>query len=203
MMPAFAGGVLTSRCSGWAQSLAFGSLLRPPLNADTLDGNTPAKTKMAAPLQWHTQITVAAPQERVWAIADDITLIPRYHPEVRHVELISGAKRRAAGVRYRCTIPAGRKGNCIEEITEYVPGSRFVTAFPEDSWGLSKQLAELTVETVVEPVAEGTRIRLNAYYRPRTRLMKLLNPLGLRGLMARRAFRMLAGVKRLAEEQAG
>jgi hypothetical protein len=159
--------------------------------------------KMAAPLQWHTQITVAAPQERVWAIADDITLIPQYHPEVRHVELISGAERRAAGVRYRCTILEGRKGNCIEEITEYLPGSRFVTAFPEDSWGLSKQLAEFTVETVVEPVPKGTRIRLNAYYRPRTLLMKLLNPLGLRRLMARRALRMLAGVKRLAEEPAG
>jgi uncharacterized protein YndB with AHSA1/START domain len=158
---------------------------------------------MTAPLQWRTQITVAAPQERVWAIAEDITLIPQYHPEVRHVELISGAKRRAAGVRYRCTIPEGRRGTCIEEISEYVPGSRFVTAFPEDSWGLSKQFAQFTVETVVEPAPEGTRIRLSAHYRPRTLLMKLLNPLGLRRIMARRAFRVLAGVKRLAEEPAG
>jgi len=155
---------------------------------------------MAVPLQWHTQISIAAPKERVWAIADDITLIPQYHPDVRRVELISGAKSRAPGVRYRCTIPEGRKGSCIEEITEYVPGSRFVTAFPEDSWGLSKQLADFTVETVVEPAPEGTRIRLNAYYRPRTLLMKLLNPLGLRRLMARHAFRMLAGARHLAEE---
>ena len=158
--------------------------------------------RRTAPLQWQTEIIVAAPRERVWAIADDITLIPRYHPEVRHVELISGAERRAAGVRYRCTIPEGRKGNCIEEVTEYVSGSRFVTAFPEDSWGLSEQLAEFTVETVVEPVAEGTRIRLNAYYLPRSPLMKLLNLLGLRRLMARRARRMLSGVKRLAEAPA-
>jgi uncharacterized protein YndB with AHSA1/START domain len=157
---------------------------------------------MTAPLQWRTQIVVAAPHERVWAIADDITLIPRYHPEVRRVELISGARRRAAGVRYRCTIPEGRRGNCVEEITEYVPGSRFVTAFPEDSWGLGEQLADFTVETVIEPVPEGTRIQLNARYRPRTLLMKLLNPLGLRRLMARRAFRTLAGVKRLVEETA-
>jgi hypothetical protein len=133
-------------------------------------------------------------------LADDITLIPQYHPEVRHVELISGAKSRVAGVRYRCTIPEGRKGSCIEEITEYVPGSRFITAFPEDSWSLSEQLADFTVE----PVPEGTRIRLSAYYRPLSLLMKLLNPLGLRRLMARRhAVRMLAGVKRLAEEPAG
>jgi len=157
---------------------------------------------MPAPLQWHTEIIVAAPQERVWAIADDISLIPLYHPEVRQVELVSGSKHRAAGVRYRCTIPEGRKGNCIEEITEYVAGSRFVTAFPEDSWGMTKQFAEFTVETLVEPVAEGTRVRLNAYYRPHTLLMKLLNPLGLRRMMATRAFRVLEGVKRLAEEPA-
>jgi hypothetical protein len=103
-------------------------------------------------------------------------------------------------VRYRCTIPEGRKGSCIEEITEYVPGSRFVTAFPEDTWGLSEQLADFTVETVVEPAGDGTRVRLNAYYRPRSLVMKLLNPLGLRRLMARRAHGVLAGVKRLAEQ---
>ena len=148
-------------------------------------------------------MTVAASPERVWAIADDITLIPQYHPEVRHVELISGVRSRAPGVRYRCTIPEGRRGHCIEEITEYVPGSRFVTAFPQDSWGLSEQLADFTVETVVEAAPEGTRMRLNAYYRPRTWLMKLLNRLGLRRLMARRASRVLLGVKRLAEKPAG
>jgi Polyketide cyclase / dehydrase and lipid transport len=158
---------------------------------------------MPAPLQWRTQITVSAPKDRVWAIADDITLIPQYHPEVRHVELIRGGRSRAAGVRYRCTIPEGRRGSCVEEITECVPGSRFVTAFPEDSWGLSRQFDEFTVETLVETVPEGTRIRLSAYYRPRTLLMRLLNPLGLRQLMARRALRVLAGVKRLAERQAG
>jgi uncharacterized protein YndB with AHSA1/START domain len=154
---------------------------------------------MTAPLQWRTEIAVAASPERVWAIADDLTLIPQYHPEVRQVELLSGTAHRAAGVRYRCTIPEGRKGNCVEEVTEFEPGRRFVTAFPEDSWGLSELLADFTVETVVEPAPGGTRIRMNAYYRPKSLFMKLLNPLGLRRLMARRARGVLAGVKRLAE----
>jgi uncharacterized protein YndB with AHSA1/START domain len=152
-----------------------------------------------APLQWHTATTIAAPPDRVWAIVDDITLIPTYHPDVRQVELLSGAKTRAVGVRYRCTIPEGRRGNCIEEIIEYEPGSRFVTAFPEDSWGLSRHLADFTVEAVVEPSPGGTRVALNAYYRPRSLLMKLLNPLGLRRLMVRRAAQTMAGIKRLAE----
>ena len=110
---------------------------------------------MAAPLQWPTEITIAAPHVRVWSIGDDITLVPQYHPEVRHVELISGARTRAAGARYRCTIPEGRKGRCIEKVTEYTPGSRLVTVFPEDSWALSERLAGFAVETVIEPVPRG------------------------------------------------
>lgn len=55
---------------------------------------------VAGPLQWHTEITIAVPRERVWAILDDITLISRYHPEVRHVELLSGTKSRASVARY-------------------------------------------------------------------------------------------------------
>jgi uncharacterized protein YndB with AHSA1/START domain len=152
-----------------------------------------------APLQWFTATTIAAAPDRVWAIVDDITLIPTYHPEVRQVDLLSGTRTRAAGVRYRCTIPEGRRGSCVEEVIEYEPGRRFVTAFPEDSWGLSKHLAEFTVEALVEPAAGGARVTLTAYYRPRSLLMKVLNPLGLRRLMARRASFVIAGIKRLAE----
>jgi uncharacterized protein YndB with AHSA1/START domain len=91
---------------------------------------------MNAPRHWQTEVRIAASPERVWAIVDDITLIPEYHPDVGRVDLLSDARTRRAGVRYRCTILEGRKGNCVEEVTEYVAGSRFTTAFPEDTWGL-------------------------------------------------------------------
>jgi hypothetical protein len=65
------------------------------------------------PFQWRTLATVRAPKPRVWAIVNDISLIPKYHPEVRHVDLISGQRARAVGVRYEGTIPEGRKGSCI------------------------------------------------------------------------------------------
>jgi uncharacterized protein YndB with AHSA1/START domain len=159
---------------------------------------------MPAPLQWHTAITIDAAPERVWAVVDDITLIPQYHPEVRQVDLLSGARTRAAGVRYRCTIPEGRKGNCVEEITEYIPGSRFVTVFPEDTWGISEQLADFAVETIVSPAANGTTILvLKAYYQPRGLLTRLMNPIIMRRLMARRALHTIAGIKRLAEAAPG
>ena len=117
------------------------------------------------PFQWRTSVTVRAPKPRVWAIVNDISLIPKYHPEVRHVELISGQRARAVGVRYECTIPEGRKGSCIEEVVEHVPGERTATAFPEDTWGMSKMFADFVVETILVPQCEDeTVLVLEAYY---------------------------------------
>ena len=70
--------------------------------------------------QWRTSVLVRAPRERVWAIVDDIALIPEYHPDVRQVDLLNGQRTRALGVRYRCTVPEGRAGSCVEEVVESV-----------------------------------------------------------------------------------
>jgi hypothetical protein len=35
-------------------------------------------------------------------IVDDVTLIPRYHPDVDTVDLIAGQARRAVGTKYQC-----------------------------------------------------------------------------------------------------
>jgi uncharacterized protein YndB with AHSA1/START domain len=150
--------------------------------------------------QWRTWVTVRAPRERVWAIVDDISLIPQYHPEVRKVDLLTGQGTRALGVKYRCTIPEGRRGSCVEAVVEYVPGERTATAFPEDTWGLSKLFGDFVVETVLLPHGEGvTVLALEAYYEPIGWKTRLLNILLLRRLMARRALRTIEGIKRLAE----
>jgi uncharacterized protein YndB with AHSA1/START domain len=155
---------------------------------------------MSERLQWRTSVRIRAPRERVWAIADDITLIPQYHPEVRKVELLSGQTRRSPGVRYRCIIPEGRKGSCVEEVVDYVPGERMTTAFPEDTWGISKMLAGFVVQTVLVPHGDHeTDLVLEAYYEPVGWKAKLLNAPVLRRLMARRALRTLEGIKRLVE----
>lgn len=155
---------------------------------------------MRPSLQWNTSIVVDAPRERVWAIADDISAIPSYHPEVRKVDLLSGRSTRALGVRYRCTVPEGRTGSCVEEVVGYVPGESVTTAFPEDTWGLSRMLADFTVETSLHPVADGqTLVRVEAYYRPLGLRTKIANALFLRRVMARRAHKVLEGIKRLVE----
>ena len=155
---------------------------------------------MRGRFQWRTSLRISAPRERLWAIVDDISLVPRYHPEVGKVDLLSGQSTRAIGVKYRCTILEGRKGSCVEEVVDYVPGERFATAFPEDTWGISKMLGDFVVETVL--VSRGdfeTDVVLEAYYEPIGWKARVLNALFLRRLMARRALRTMEGVKRLAE----
>ena len=155
---------------------------------------------MKGRFQWRTSLRIRASRDRIWAIVDDISLIPKYHAEVGKVDLLSGQSTRAIGVRYRCTILGGRKGSCVEEVIDCVPGERFSTAFPEDTWGLSELLRDFVVDSVL--VSQGdfaTDVVLEAYYEPIGWKMRLLNVFFLRRLMARRALRTMEGVKGLAE----
>ena len=59
--------------------------------------------------QWTVEIVVNAPLKRVWMVAEDITLIPQYHPEVGKVDLIAGPAKRSLGTMYQCNILGGRR----------------------------------------------------------------------------------------------
>ncbi len=87
--------------------------------------------------QWKVEIRVNAPVTKVWDAIEDLTLIPKYHPDVRSVEYLSGQTKRAPGVAYKCVVPEGRKGWCVERVVENIPNRRTSVAFPEDSWGMS------------------------------------------------------------------
>jgi uncharacterized protein YndB with AHSA1/START domain len=155
---------------------------------------------MRGRFQWRTSIVIAASRNQVWSVVDDITLIPRYHPEVRKVDLLSGHRTREIGARYRCTIPKGRKGSCVEEVVDLVPGERMTTAFSEDTWGISRMLRDFVVEAVLTPRgSHECSLVLEAYYQPVGLQSKFLNALFLRSMMKRRALRTLQGIKRLVE----
>lgn len=156
---------------------------------------------MSSRLQWQTSVRINAPRERVWSIVDDISLIPQYHPEVTKVELLTGQRVRAMGVKYQCVISEGaRKGSCVEEVTDYIPGERMATAFPEDTWGISKMFTGFVVATELLPLSKGqTVLVLKAYYEPINWKIRAVNAVFLRYAMARRARRTIEGIKRLAE----
>ena len=119
--------------------------------------------------QWTAEIHIDAPASRVWEIGDDISLIPQYHPEVAHVDFISGNTKRALGVKYRCHILEGRRGTCVEEIVDYVPNQRMTVAFPEDSWGMTKMFAHFTVDTTVIPESAAQRTSTRSLLRSNRR----------------------------------
>jgi uncharacterized membrane protein len=151
-------------------------------------------------LQWKVEIGVDAPLEKVWDAIDDLTLIPKYPPDVRHVEYLSGQTKRAPGVSYKCIVPEGRKGWCIEQVVEHIPGRKTTVAFPEDSWGLSGMFEEFLAELSVAPEeGDTTLVRLQAYYLPRGWKVGLMNALFIRRMMRKRARLTLEGFRRLVE----
>lgn len=151
--------------------------------------------------QWQAEVVVRAALAEVWNAVDDISLIPEYHPQVRHVEFLSGQARRAKGVRYKCVVTEGRKGWCVEEVVAHQPFERTTVAFPEDSWGISRRVEDFLTEISVAPGESGeTLLRLRAWYRPRGWFMRLANPL-MRRMMRSRAMETLVGLKRLVERR--
>ena len=77
----------------------------PPAHARDLLGKEDPMNQQA---QWTAEIAVNAPLKTVWEVANDVTLIPRYHPEVDTVDVIAGQARRTVGTKYQCNILEGR-----------------------------------------------------------------------------------------------
>jgi Polyketide cyclase / dehydrase and lipid transport len=151
--------------------------------------------------QWTVEIVVEAPLERVWEIAEDITLIPQYHPEVDKVDLIAGQAKRSVGVKYQCNILEGRRtGSCIEEVVAYEPERMVATAMVSDTWGIDRMLADFRVETTVSLRTErSTILKFEAFYKPVALKYRLLNTLFLRRALRRRSLAVMNGIKRFAE----
>lgn len=153
--------------------------------------------------QWQVEVEVAAPLAAVWDAVDDLSLIPEYHPEVRHVEFLSGQARRARGVRYKCVVPGDREGSCVEEVVEHEPFQHTTAAIQQESRGTAGRVTDFLTEISVEPRGAGeTLLRLRAWYRPRGWFARALNPFLSRRAMRSRAGRTLAGLKRLVERRA-
>lgn len=153
--------------------------------------------------QWEVEVSVRAPLGVAWNVIEDISLIPAYDPDVRHVAFLSGQARRTKGVRYKCEVPGGRRGWWVEEVVEHHPFERITLAFPEESGSGGSRAADFLTEISVCPGSSGeTLLRLRAWYRPRGWLTRLANPLVFRRLLRNRARKSLEGLKRLVEQRA-
>ena len=153
--------------------------------------------------QWTVELVVNAPLRRVWEVADDLTQIPGYHPEVDTVDVIAGSPRRGVGTKYQCNILHGRHaGSCIEEVLAYEPGRLVVTRMVSDTWGIDKMLADFRLVSTVSPRTEtSTILRFEAFYKPLGLKNRLLNAWFLRRALRKRSLAVMNGIKRVAEER--
>ena len=157
---------------------------------------------MKGRFQSSVRIQISVSATRLWDLIDDITLIPKYHPEVGKVDLISGQSKRAVGVKYQCSILEGRKGTCVEEVVEYVPYQKIATAMPQDSWGIDKMLKDFIVESMVQPIADNSCfLQFDAYYNPVGLWNTMLNVFVLRRIFRKRTLSVMEGIKRFAESR--
>ena len=155
---------------------------------------------MPKKFQWEVDININASLKKVWDSLDDLTLIPKYHPDVRTVEYVSGQTKRAAGVSYKCIVPKGRKGWCIERVIEHIPYQKTSIDFPADSWGISNMFCDFVTDIEVTAIDNSsTRVRLMAYYEPIGFLNNLMNILFIRRMMQRRARSVAKRFKTLIE----
>jgi len=152
--------------------------------------------------QWTVEILVDAPLKRVWEVAEDITLIPQYHPEVDKVDLIAGQAKRSLGTKYQCNILEGRRaGSCVEEVVACEPERMLATRMVSDTWGIDRMLTGFRVEATVSRRTEtSTILKFQAFYEPVGLKNRVLNALVLRRALRRRSLAVMNGIKRVAEE---
>jgi len=157
---------------------------------------------MKGRFQWRLDLEIQATPEKVWEIADEISLIPQYHPDVGAVTFLDGKQARAVGVKYQCNVLEGKgKGSCVEEVVEYVPHVKLSTRMGTDTWGLDKIFADFVVDTTLMPRDDHTTLlRFEGFYNPIGIINRILNPLILRRKTKHRSLSVMKGIKRICEK---
>ncbi|GHO90252.1 hypothetical protein KSF_003000 [Reticulibacter mediterranei] len=153
------------------------------------------------PFQSRQEVVIHAPLQIVWAFGQDLTKIAEYHPRVKRVDLISGKHQREQEVAYRCHLNDG-KHMCVEKDLEVVPLERIVTAFSEDTMGMTKLLPDYLVETRLTPLASHeTKVEFRHYYSTTSLKAKVFNVIA-KHTITRDAQSTLNALKRAIEKQA-
>jgi hypothetical protein len=153
---------------------------------------------MRPPFRSKQEVIINSPVEAVWAFNMDLTNIPKFHPRVDKVDLISGKTFREAGISYQCHLVGG-KHTCVEKDIEVIPMERVVTTLSEDSFGISRILSDYLVETRVQGLEDiATKVEISHYYSTKTLKARLLHLIAKRKI-ARDTQVMLNAMKAVME----
>lgn len=143
------------------------------------------------------QEQISSPPEIVFALLLDIPRWPELIAAIEKIDLLTPPPV-AVGTQFRETrIMFGREATEEMTVSEISPPHRLVlTAFSHGTAYRS--------EHVLEPIGDGTRLRLEFEGTPRTFLARLFTPLALlmRGTIQKQLAADLVDVKRAAEQRA-
>lgn len=157
-----------------------------------------SRPDLQPPFRSSQQVVINAPLQAVWSFTLDLTKIPRFHPRVVSVDLLSGKTFREPGAAYRCHF-AGGKHSCVEKDIEIIPFEKFVTVLPEDTFGITRILCDYRVETTFQSLGHHTtKVQISHYYSTPTLKANLLN-LVAKGKIARDTQAMLRAAKAAIE----
>lgn len=149
--------------------------------------------------QGTSEIVIHAPPERIWALLEDSTRLADWAPMVKRTT----GKREALGAVRECDVEFdGKPGRVVEQCVQYDPCRAIGWRMTEDSFGFSRMLDDLGFDFVLHSVGtRTTRVVNTTYFHPKNLLAKLLGTLMMRRNFRRLRQRLLANLKRLAEDR--
>lgn len=151
-------------------------------------------------VQGHTDVTMDATPERIWALLEDGDRLTEWAFMVKST---TGGREKLGAVRHCDVEFAGKHGTISERCIEHEPHTRIAWEMVEDSLGFAKMFADMGFGFTLVPDARGrTLVRNESFYCPRTLVARVLNAVMMRRRFASTRERILANLKRLVEEEA-
>ena len=137
----------------------------------------------------------------VWNILTNSSLLPKWAPQVRHVEKFEITGEAVGAVR-QCQVElAGRPGTIVEKCVDIEPLRHIAYVVEHDSFGMTEMFAEYGFRISLQAGSpSSTRVQMETFYTPRNGLYSILNAVIMRRRFRRVVDELLAGLVTLAEE---
>lgn len=150
---------------------------------------------MGTAFQGSSEVIVNTGPERIWAILEDSTLLPRWAPMVKGT---TGRTERVGSVR-TCQVEwEGRQDQIVERCVEAIPNKKI--AWVMEQGMMTRMFSTISFWFVLEPRdGNATSLQLAFLYQPRNLLARLMYSLMMRRKLAQLRQTLLENIKRLAE----
>jgi uncharacterized membrane protein len=151
-------------------------------------------------IQGRNEVTINADAQRIWAVLEDSSNVPRYMRAVQAIDVAAGSRERVGAMRTCQVDLEGRRGEVVERCAELVPYERLTHVVDRDDLGFSRLFDDFGFTFVLEPRGDhATVVRLEGFYRERGPISWVMNALIMKRKLSALRQMMLGDLKRLVE----